>query len=429
MARPLLPTKPAREVALLVGVQLQRQHAWEVQDSMDELALLADSAGADLAERVVCKLDRPHPATFIGSGKANELAARAREQNAGLIVFDDDLTPVQGRNLEKIFGVKVIDRTQMILDIFAQRARTREGRLQVELAQAGYMLPRLRQEATAFGQQKGGIGLRGPGERQIELDRRRLQENITQIRRDLVVVRRRRAELRHSRQRQGWALFALVGYTNAGKSTLLNKLTGADVFADDQLFATLDPTTRKLVLPNKRAALLTDTVGFIRKLPHHLVEAFQATLEEVIQADVLMHVVDVAHPRVDEQIEAVERVLTELGVHDKPVIYVLNKIDQPAAAAQVTRLTARLPRVVAVSALTGAGLDDLLHLAADCLQHERHLLQLCVPLREAALLAALRHQGQILSERYDEKGAHLEVNVPLALDEQCAAFVVTQKKG
>lgn len=429
MARPLLPTKPAREVALLVGVQLQRQHAWEVQDSMDELALLAQSAGADVAERVVCKLDRPHPATFIGSGKAAELAERAREQNAGLIVFDDDLTPVQGRNLEKIFGVKVIDRTQMILDIFAQRARTREGRLQVELAQADYMLPRLRQEATAFGQQKGGIGLRGPGERQIELDRRRLQENITQIRRDLVVVRRRRAELRHSRQRQGWALFALVGYTNAGKSTLLNKLTGAAVFAGDQLFATLDPTTRKLVLPNKRAALLTDTVGFIRKLPHHLVEAFQATLEEVIQADVLMHVVDVAHPRVDEQIEAVERVLTELGVHDKPVIYVLNKIDQPAAAAQVTRLTARLPRVAAVSALTGAGLDDLLHLAADCLQHERHLLRLCVPLREAALLAALRHQGQILSECYDEKGAHLEVNVPLALDEQCAAFVVIQKHG
>ncbi|MCX7009413.1 MAG: GTPase HflX, partial [Kiritimatiellaeota bacterium] len=220
-------------IALLIGVQLQRQRSWGVQDSMDELALLDDSAGADIAERVVCKLDRPHPATFIGSGKAAELAERAREQNAGLIVFDDDLTPVQGRNLEKIFGVKVIDRTQMILDIFAQRARTREGRLQVELAQADYMLPRLRQEATLFGQLKGGIGLRGPGERQIELDRRRLQENITQIRRDLDEVRRRRAELRRGRQRQGWALFALVGYTNAGKSTLLNKLTGAEVFADD----------------------------------------------------------------------------------------------------------------------------------------------------------------------------------------------------
>jgi GTP-binding protein HflX len=429
MARPPLPTKPAREVALLIGVQLQRQHAWEVQDSMDELALLAGSAGAEVAERIVCKLDRPHPATFIGSGKAAELAAQAREQHAGLIVFDDDLTPVQGRNLEKIFGVKVIDRTQMILDIFAQRARTREGRLQVELAQAGYMLPRLRQEATAFGQQKGGIGLRGPGERQIELDRRRLQENITQIRRDLKEVRRRREELRHSRQRQGWALFALVGYTNAGKSTLLNKLTGAEVFAGDQLFATLDPTTRKLLLPGNRAALLTDTVGFIRKLPHHLVEAFQATLEEVVQADVLMHVVDVAHPRVDEQIEAVERVLTKLGVHDKPVLHVLNKIDQPAAAAQVTRLASRLPRVAAVSALTGAGLDDLLHLAADCLSRERRLLKLRIPLREAALLAALRHQGQVLAERYDEGFAYLEINVPLALAEKLGAFEVKPGKA
>ena len=429
MARPLLPTKPAREVALLVGVQLQRQHAWEVQDSMDELALLADSAGADVAARVVCRMDRLHPATFIGSGKAAELAAQAHEQNVGLVIFDDDLTPVQGRNLEKIFGIKVIDRTQLILDIFAQRARTREGRLQVELAQADYMLPRLRQEATAFGQQKGGIGLRGPGERQIELDRRRLQENITQIRRDLDEVRRRRAELRRGRQRQGWALFALVGYTNAGKSTLLNKLTGAEVFADDRLFATLDPTTRKLMLPNKRPALLTDTVGFIRKLPHHLVEAFQATLEEVIEADVLMHVVDVAHPRVDEQIEAVERVLAKLGVHDKPMIYVLNKIDQPAAAAQVTRLTARLPRVAAVSALTGAGLEDLLHLAADCLLRERRTLKLRIPLREAALLAELRHHGQLLAERYDENFAHLELNVPLAWAERCARFVVKKEAG
>ena len=429
MARPLLPTKPAREIALLIGVQLQRQRAWAVQDSMDELALLADAAGADIAERIVCKMDRPHPATFIGSGKADELASRAKEAGVGLIVFDDDLTPVQGRNLEKIFGVKVIDRTQMILDIFAQRARTREGRLQVELAQADYMLPRLRQEATLFGQQKGGIGLRGPGERQIELDRRRLQENITQIRRDLDEVRLRRAELRRGRQRQGWALFALVGYTNAGKSTLLNKLTGAEVFANDQLFATLDPTTRKLTLPGKRAALLTDTVGFIRKLPHHLVEAFQATLEEVIEADVLMHVVDVSHPRVDEQIEAVERVLAELGVHDKPMIHVLNKIDLPGAAAQVTRLSARLPRVAAVSARTGEGLDDLLHLAADCLMRERRLLKLRIPLAEAALLAKLRHQGQLQSERYDENFAHLVITVPLALAEKLADFEVQPAKS
>jgi GTP-binding protein HflX len=422
MGQPLWPTKGEREVALLVGVLLRGQPTWAVQDSLDELALLADTAGASIAGRVVCKMDRPHPATFIGRGKAAELAEQARAQGIGVIVFDDDLTPVQGRNLEEIFGLKVLDRTQMILDIFAQRARTREGRLQVELAQAQYMLPRLRQEATVFGQQKGGIGLRGPGERQIEIDRRRLQKHMTQIRRDLDEVRLRRDELRRSHHRQGWALFALVGYTNAGKSTLLNKLTGAAVLADDQLFATLDPTTRKLALPNKRAALLTDTVGFIRKLPHHLVEAFQATLEEVIQADVLMHVIDAAHPRVDEQIEAVERVLADLGVHDKPMLHVLNKTDQPAAAAQAARLTARLPRSAAVSALTGAGLDDLLHLAADCLIRERRRFKLCIPLREAALLAAVRRDGQVLAERYDEHAAYLEANLPLELAQKFAAF-------
>jgi GTP-binding protein HflX len=415
MGQPLWPTEGAREVALLVGVLLRGQQTWALQDSLDELALLADTAGADIAGRVVCKLDRPHPATFIGRGKAEQLAEQARAQGVSMIAFDDDLTPVQGRNLEELFGLKVLDRTQMILDIFAQRARTREGRLQVELAQAEYLLPRLRREATAFGQQKGGIGLRGPGERQIEIDRRQLQKHMTQIRRDLDEVRCRREELRRSRHRQGWALFALVGYTNAGKSTLLNKLTGATVLADDQLFATLDPTTRKLTLPNKRAALLTDTVGFIRKLPHHLVEAFQATLEEVIQADVLIHVIDAAHPRVDEQIAAVERVLADLGVHDKTVIHVLNKIDQPAAAAQAARLAARLPRAAAVSALTGAGLDDLLHLAADCLARERRLFTLRIPLREAALLAALRRDGQLVSEHYDEHFARLEVRLPMDL--------------
>ena len=422
MGRPLLPTKMEREVALLIGVLLRGQHAWALQDSLDELALLADTAGADIADRVVCKMDRPHPATFIGSGKAQQLAEQAQTLGTNVIIFDDDLTPVQGRNLEETFGVKVIDRTQLILDIFAQRARTREGRLQVELAQAEYALPRLRQEATAFGQQKGGIGLRGPGERQIEIDRRQLQLRAVQLRRTLDEVRNRRAELRRSRHRQGWSLLTLVGYTNAGKSTLLNKLTGAAVLADDQLFATLDPTTRKLMLPNKYAALLTDTVGFIRKLPHHLVESFKATLEEVVQADVLIHVIDAAHPRVDEQIEAVDRVLAELGVHGKPVVYALNKLDQPHTAGVAARLAARLPRAVAVSALTGAGLDDLTHLVADCLASERRTLKLRVPLAEAATLAALRQHGQILAERYDEYAAYLTVRLPLELTGRFATF-------
>ena len=428
MGRPLLPTESEQEIALLVGVLPSGGKAWEVQDSLDELALLADTAGAQIAERVICRQNQAHPATFIGCGKAQQLAEQAQTLGTNVIIFDDDLTPVQGRNLEETFGVKVIDRTQLILDIFARHARTREGRLQVELAQAEYMLPRLRRAATTFGQQKGGIGLRGPGERQIEIDRRQLQQRALQLRRALDEVRDRRAELRRSRHRQGWSLLTLIGYTNAGKSTLLNKLTGAEVLTDDQLFATLDPTTRKLTLPNKYAALLTDTVGFIRKLPHHLVESFKATLEEVVQADVLIHVIDAAHPRVDEQIEAVDRVLAELGVHDKPMVYALNKMDQPHTAGVTARLAARLPRAVAVSALTGAGLDDLTHLMADCLASERRTLQLRVPLAEAASLAALRQYGQVLAERYDEQAAYLAVRLPLELAGRFAAFELEPNK-
>lgn len=426
MGRPLWPTESAQEIALLVGVLPSGGKAWEVQDSLDELALLADTAGARIAERAVARQSQPHPATFIGSGKAAQLAEQAQSLGVNLVIFDDDLTPVQGRNLEETFGVKVLDRTQLILDIFARHAQTREGRLQVELAQAEYMLPRLRRSATTFGQQKGGIGLRGPGERQIEIDRRQLQLRVTQLRRALDEVRERRAELRRSRHRQGWSLLTLVGYTNAGKSTLLNKLTGADVLADDQLFATLDPTTRKLTLPNKRAALLTDTVGFIRKLPHHLVESFKATLEEVMQADVLLHVIDAAHPRVDEQIEAVDRVLAELGVQGKPVVHVLNKSDQPQTAGVSARLVARLPRATAVSALTGAGLDELVQLVADCLARERRTLHLRVPLAEAALLAALRSHNQIVAARYDEAFADLEVNIPLEWVGKYTVFVVPE---
>ncbi|MCX6996287.1 MAG: GTPase HflX, partial [Kiritimatiellaeota bacterium] len=274
MGPPLHITETERETAVLVGVLTPRGPAWAVQDSLDELAQLAATAGATVVDRVVFRHHAPHPATFIGRGQAEQIAAQVRERGVATVVFDDDLTPVQGRNLEETLGIKVLDRTQLILDIFARHARSREGRLQVELAQAEYMLPRLRRQATQFGQQKGGIGLRGPGERQIEIDRRQLQKRMVLIRRALATVGRRRGELRHSRHRQGWSLFTLVGYTNAGKSTLLNRLTGAAVVADDQLFATLDPTTRRLRLPNRQAALITDTVGFIRKLPHHLVDAF-----------------------------------------------------------------------------------------------------------------------------------------------------------
>ena len=422
MGPPLYTTEAGRERALLIGVLPPGRPAWMVQDSLDELAQLADTAGAEVLERVVFRQPAPHPATFIGRGQAERLVAQLQERGANVVMFDDDLTPVQGRNLEQALGLKVLDRTQLILDIFARHARSRDGCLQVELAQAEYLLPRLRRQATQFGQQKGGIGLSGPGERQIEIDRRQLQKRMVQIRRALAAVGRRRDELRHGRRRQGWSLFTLIGYTNAGKSTLFNQLTGASVLADDQLFATLDPTTRRLRLPNRQAALITDTVGFIRKLPHHLIDAFQATLEEVIQADVLVHVVDAAHPRADEQCAAVTQVLIELGVHEKPIVTVLNKCDLPGAAAQVRRLAERLPRAVAVSALTGAGLDDALHALADCLTAASRQLRLRVPLSAGAFLAALRQAARIHAERYEADQAWLEVSVPLAWVSRCAPY-------
>ncbi|HEY8240200.1 MAG TPA: GTPase HflX, partial [Kiritimatiellia bacterium] len=262
MARSPLASEPPDETVLLVGAQIGRATAADVQDSVDELAQLCGTAGARVVDRMICKLARPHPAMFIGTGKAMELADRAKASGATTIVFDENLSPAQGRNLEKAIGAKIIDRTQLILDIFGQHARTREGRMQIELAQLEYLLPRLKRMWTHLERQKGGLGgVAGPGERQIELDRRRILEKIVRVRRDLDDVRSRRAELRRGRRRHGWALVSLVGYTNAGKSTLLNALTGSDVVAYDQLFATLDPTTRQLRLPNHQPALLTDTVG------------------------------------------------------------------------------------------------------------------------------------------------------------------------
>src|SRR5580698_7044115 len=272
-------------------------------------------------------MDSLNAATFIGPGKAGEFAQYCRANKVDTIIFDDELSPAQSRNLEKIFECKVLDRTALILDIFAQRARTREGKLQIELAQLQHLLPRLTRFWGHLSRQKGGIGMRGDGETQLETDRRRVQDRIAKIARELDVVRRQRSTQRHGRQRNLWPLASIVGYTNAGKSTLLNALTGAEVLAEDKLFATLDPTTRRLKLPTNQNVLLTDTVGFIRKLPHGLVEAFKATLEEVVRADLLLHVVDISHEQAEQQIAAVNAVLAEIGAGEKPVIMVFNKID------------------------------------------------------------------------------------------------------
>ena len=396
----------------------------DVGDSLDELHLLSETGGAVVTGRLVCRQPSVHPATYIGKGKAAEIAAQVAEQGITTVVFDDDLSAAQGRNLSEIIGCKIIDRTQLILDIFAQHARTKEGRLQIELAQLEYLLPRLRRMWTHLERQRGGIGLRGPGEQQLELDRRKIQDRIARISVALEDVRARRSEQRRGRRRHGWALITLVGYTNAGKSTLLNGLTGAEVEADDRLFATLDPTTRQIKLPNHQPALVTDTVGFIRKLPHHLVDSFRATLEEVNEADVLMHVIDASHPQVDQQIDAVHGVLRDLGAEDKPVIHVLNKMDLPAAELHARRLAERVGgRVVEISALTGKGLDQLRVEVADYLKSRNVRVHLRVPVSEGKLLAAIRSVSRTYAETYgDDETVEIDAAVPGSMLGACAKY-------
>lgn len=341
-------------MALLVGVCRHREPRWEAEDSLAELEQLARSAGARVADAVLQERDRLDPRYLIGKGKA--LAIRQRCAGVDLVILDEELSGSQQRNLEQLLGRRVVDRTGLILDIFAQRAQSREGKLQVELAQLDYFLPRLHGAWTHLERLGGGIGTRGPGETQLESDRRRIRTRMATIRRNLEQVRRHRALLRRPRRKVPFPILALVGYTNAGKSSLMNALTHAGVVVQDQLFATLDPTLRRLTLPGNRVALLSDTVGFIRKLPHQLVAAFQATLEEIQEASVLLHVLDASHPHAEQQQAAVESVLGELGLAGRPTILVFNKID----------LLGRPPfrwrpggGRVAISARTGAGLDEL----------------------------------------------------------------------
>src|ERR1043166_6346749 len=325
----MIETRPKNspERALLIGLEKEGISKWDLRDSMEELRELASSAGAEVVDTVTQKLHKPTAPYYIGKGKAESIKDSFQHRQVTSVIFDDELSPAQGRNLENLLSRKVLDRTQLILDIFAQRARSREGRLQIELAQLHYLLPRLTRMWNHLSRQSGGIGTRGPGETQLEVERRRVQERIAKLERELVEVRKHRAVQREGRRRHHWPVAALVGYTNAGKSTLLNRLTGADVLAANQLFATLDPTTRQLTLPNKQKVLLTDTVGFIKKLPHTVIESFKATLEEVREADLLIHIVDLSHPNFQDQITAVNSVVRELDAHGKQTLTVFNKMD------------------------------------------------------------------------------------------------------
>jgi len=400
-----------REKIVLVGVTIPPASEEETERHLDELALLVDTAGADEAARVLQRRDHPDPATFVGRGKAEQLRELSLAVDADTVVFDDELTPAQSRNLEKILGRTAIDRTAVILDIFAQNARSQEGKAQVELAQLRYRLPRLRGRGRALSQQAGGIGTRGPGETQLEVDRRRLVRRMARLEADLRRLGDTRRLQRKGRQRSRLATVSLVGYTNAGKSTLLNRLTDADVVVEDRLFATLDPRTRRLALPGGETVLLSDTVGFVRKLPHQLVEAFRSTLEVVTESDLLVHVVDSTSPSPASEMEAVRSVLEEIGAGGVPELLAFNKSD---LGGEAVRLAARHPGSVAVSAETGAGVEALLQAVGDRLRASMEVLDLVVPYRDGDVLAALHREGEVLVESYGEEAAQVRVRLDRA---------------
>lgn len=392
-------------------------------DSLDELALLAQTAGVQVVDRVVQHIGRIDPATFIGSGKLEEVIERVGEMRADMVIFDDELSPRHQRELEKRLGedVQVIDRSALILEIFSQHARTREGALQVELAQYEYRLPRLTRQWTHLARQAGGgaarggaagVGLRGPGETQLEVDRREIRRRIAHLKEELEAVRAHRQRHRTQRSRAGIPTVALVGYTNAGKSTLLNALSGADVYVANQLFATLDPTTRRVELPNGRGALLSDTVGFIQKLPVTLVAAFRATLEEVVEADLLLHVVDISDPHAWDQIDVVEDTLAVLDATRIPKILVLNKIDRDEQALPPALDDLGYRAVVRTSALKGRGLDDLMEAVAQALNEALVEMALLIPYAQGDVLSAVHEAGVVESESHTERGVEVTVRVP-----------------
>jgi len=424
-----------RERIVLVGVAIPPISPEAAESSLDELAALVDTAGADEAERVLQRRDAPDPATFVGKGKAEELREISLAVDADTVVFDDELSPAQSRNLEKILGRTAIDRTAVILDIFAQHAHTQEGKAQVELALLRYRLPRLRGRGKGLSQQAGGIGTRGPGETQLEVDRRRLLRRATKLEADLKELTQNRRTQRKARTRSRLATVALVGYTNAGKSTLLNRLTRSDVLVEDRLFATVDPTTRRLDLPGGERVLVTDTVGFVRKLPHQLVEAFRSTLEEVAEADLLVHVVDAAAADPELQIDAVRAVLAELGADRVTELLAFNKADllpandagdsvrmhdpaRGAARAQdparAQRLQARHPGSVLVSAHSGAGVDDLLAAVGERLRALTKVVELVVPYDRGEVMAALHRYGEVLSEDHTDVATRVRVRLDAA---------------
>ena len=388
----------------------------DAEESVEELRELVKTAGAETVGVVIQNRENIHPGTYLGKGKIQELKEMVWESGATGVVCDDELSPAQLKNLEDALDTKVMDRTMIILDIFAARAKTREGKIQVELAQLRYRAVRLVGLRNSLSRLGGGIGTRGPGETKLEVDRRRIHERISQLKSELQDVERHRDVVRKQREQSGTLTAAIVGYTNAGKSTLLNKLTGAGILAEDKLFATLDPTTRALVLPGGEKVLLTDTVGFIRKLPHHLVEAFKSTLEEARYCDVILHVVDCSNPQMDMQMHVVYETLRRLDIKDKEIITVFNKVDRPDADTACRDMSADYK--VRLSAKTGEGIGELLDLFAVILRNRRIYFEKVFAYKDAGRIQTIRKSGQLLSEEYQDDGIHVKAYVPVELFEE-----------
>ncbi len=402
------------ERAILIGMEWGRNDSlWTVDDSLEELKQLADTAGATVIKKFIQKRPKPDPAFFIGRGKVQELALYAQQENIDLCIFDDELSPAQQRNIESVMGIRILDRTALILDIFAQRARTNEGKLQVELAQLQYTLPRIMGKGLMLSRLGGGIGTRGPGETKLEVDRRRIRDRIAFIKDQIEKVKAVRSLHRSKRKKNNVFEVSLVGYTNAGKSTLLNTLTNSDIYAKDQLFATLDPTTRQLTLPNKQEIIITDTVGFIQRLPHQLIAAFRSTLEVVTEADLLVHVIDVSHELYKEQAAAVHEVLKEIGAETKPVITVYNKIDKLPPDSKLADRLALEEDAVCISAAKKLNLETLQQMIESHLKSKAVEVTLCIPYAETAKAAQLHETANVLEQEYTENGAVMKVILPV----------------
>jgi len=422
------------ESALLVSVYQGSNNLKSCQEHLDELALLVKTYGMSVADKQACPIRKFDASTYLGKGKVEELIKTAQELDVDRIIFDDEISPAQQRNLEKLFSRRVMDRTELIIGVFAQRAKTKEAHLQIDLAELRYLAPRLKRmwthlsrQAGTSGSGAGGAYLKGVGETQIEIDRRILKKKIEELNIEIAEVKSIRATQRLSRQRSEIPIFAIVGYTNAGKSTLLNALTDAGVFVEDKLFATLDTTTRKFTLKNHQEILLIDTVGFIRKLPHLLVAAFKSTLEESIDADILLHLIDASHPQAEEQAQATHDLLKELGAENKPIIHVFNKIDKLTDPSALIRLRMNHPKNVCISALTREGFDELEQKMIEEISKQRKIVDLRIPQEDYAYVSEIRRLGKVLSQEYEENDVILKADLPFLIANKFKSFIIPKQ--